>query len=229
MANKKIEISNTKWNRYQDILQQINTENAMKEEVRQFESTQKFQEEQNRLNREFEADQNRIDREFEAKENQLDREHAKALQEAKTKADKEAADLAYQRQKEILDQEHKNDIALLEKEYALKQQSVSYSGSSGSTYNAALRAKYEKEAKNPTVKYSQPSNKNSTFTGTSYKEATAYLKAHGVDSSSIMTESEWSRRRNSYSMTGQAADDVKGFSNYTDYVRSKVDYLIANK
>lgn len=35
-ANKKTEISNTFWSRYQDVLSQINTENALQEEVRQF-------------------------------------------------------------------------------------------------------------------------------------------------------------------------------------------------
>lgn len=35
-ANKKLEVENTYYDRYQDVLEQINTENAMKEEVRQF-------------------------------------------------------------------------------------------------------------------------------------------------------------------------------------------------
>ncbi len=35
-ANKKVELENTYWNRYQDVLNQINTENALAEEVRQF-------------------------------------------------------------------------------------------------------------------------------------------------------------------------------------------------
>ena len=35
-ANKKLEVENIYYNRYQDVLQQINTENAMAEEVRQY-------------------------------------------------------------------------------------------------------------------------------------------------------------------------------------------------
>jgi hypothetical protein len=145
MANKKIEISNTKWNRYQDILQQINTENAMKEEVRQFESTQKFQEEQNRLNREFQADQSRIDREFKAAQAELDRKHAMDLQAAKTKAEKEKLERQHQLDMEQLAQKHKNDKALLQEEYALKKQSTTYtyssggSGGSGSSYSGARK------------------------------------------------------------------------------------------
>ena len=36
-TNKKLEVDNMYWNRYQDVLNQVNTENALKEEVRQFE------------------------------------------------------------------------------------------------------------------------------------------------------------------------------------------------
>jgi hypothetical protein len=35
-ANKKAEMDNTYWNRYQDVLNQINTENALTEQIRQF-------------------------------------------------------------------------------------------------------------------------------------------------------------------------------------------------
>ena len=35
-ANKKVEVENTYYNRYQDVLNQINTENALAEEVRQY-------------------------------------------------------------------------------------------------------------------------------------------------------------------------------------------------
>lgn len=38
-ANKKTELDSVYWNRYQDVLQQINTENAMKEDIRQFNET----------------------------------------------------------------------------------------------------------------------------------------------------------------------------------------------
>ena len=38
-ANKKTELNNTYWNRYLDVLNQINTENAMAEDIRQFNQT----------------------------------------------------------------------------------------------------------------------------------------------------------------------------------------------
>ena len=45
-ANKKIELDNTYYNRWQDVLNQINHENAMAEEVRQFEENYKLQTQQ---------------------------------------------------------------------------------------------------------------------------------------------------------------------------------------
>lgn len=45
-ANKKQEIDNTYYNRYQDVLNQMNQENALAEEVRQYNESMKFQKEQ---------------------------------------------------------------------------------------------------------------------------------------------------------------------------------------
>lgn len=45
-ANKKMEIENTYYNRYQDVLAQINTENALAEQIRQYNEEMDFQREQ---------------------------------------------------------------------------------------------------------------------------------------------------------------------------------------
>lgn len=45
-ANKKVELENTYYNRYMDVLNQINQENALAEEVRQYEQDFAFQQEQ---------------------------------------------------------------------------------------------------------------------------------------------------------------------------------------
>lgn len=50
-ANKKLEVDQMYYNRYQDVLQQINTENAMAEEIRQFNENYKLQVEQ--FNKEY--------------------------------------------------------------------------------------------------------------------------------------------------------------------------------
>lgn len=123
LTGKKTELNNTKWNRYQDILNQINTENALAEDARQFNENLAFQETENEkdrtfkaqeaeLDRKFQADQANIERKFKEKQAELDRKHDKAMQEAKTKAEKE-----------LLKQQHANDMAKLKKqqEYEMAQ------------------------------------------------------------------------------------------------------------
>ena len=60
-ANKKLEVANTYWARYQDVLNQINTENALAEEVRQYNQnyqleTDKFKEDIRQYNQNFELE-----------------------------------------------------------------------------------------------------------------------------------------------------------------------------
>lgn len=131
-ANKKTELQNTYYNRYLDVLNQINQENAMAEDVRQFEENMKYNTEQAELNRTFQAQQAELDRNFQQKEAELNRQHDIALQKAKTEAEKELLAIQHKQAMEKLAQQHAYDKALLEKEYALKQQSSSISGGSGS-------------------------------------------------------------------------------------------------
>ena len=122
-ANKKTELSNTYWQRQQDILNQINKENEMAESVRQYEDNKKWQTEQNELNRQFEAQQAElqreydskqaeIERDFKAKQAELDRQHDKAMLEAQTA-----------KEKELLKIQHQNDLAKLkqQQEYQMAQ------------------------------------------------------------------------------------------------------------
>lgn len=127
-ANKQIEFENTKWNRYQDVLQQINTENALAEEVRQFNENQAWQTEQNRLDREwqktlqeleqdFTLKRDKINNDFEAKENALNRKHQIDLENLEDKHEKERLKI-----------QHQNDLAKLKKqqEYQLAQITAEY-------------------------------------------------------------------------------------------------------
>lgn len=133
-ANKKLEIENTYYNRYLDVLNQINTENAMAEEIRQFNENQAWQTEQNQLNRDFEAQQAEakrafdaqqaeINRQYQSKEAELDRKHDLALQAAKTKAEKELLEQQHKNDMAKLEKQKQNEMELLEREYALKQSS----------------------------------------------------------------------------------------------------------
>lgn len=63
----------------------------------------------------------------------------------------------------------------------------------------------------------------SGFTGTTYAEATAYIKANG-GSGTPMTQSEWTRRKNSYDKYGTGGVEVKNYSSYAQYLKDYVEY-----
>ena len=69
----------------------------------------------------------------------------------------------------------------------------------------------------------QPQPTGSDFTGSTYSEAVAYMKANGVSSaeaSGIMTQSEWQRRKNA----GSNAAEVTENSTYKEYLSTYVAY-----
>ena len=133
-SDKLLQIDEIYNNQYMKMLDQINTEIALREDVRQFNENILFQEEENQKNRDwesaenqiqrdwqsaeaeldrkFEADQAAITRKFQAEQAELERKHDKAMLEAETKAEKEKIEL-----------QHKNDMAKLKKqqEYELAQ------------------------------------------------------------------------------------------------------------
>lgn len=234
-ADKKLEIENTYYNRYLDVLNQINTENAMAEEIRQFEESQKFQAEQNELNRQFEAQQAEITRAYQAEQAELDRKHDLALIEANTKAEKEKADyehklalekLAKQQEYEMaqLEKQKQNDLAVLQKQYDLQNSSkgtVTGGGSGGSSGSGSVTGGN---------KNTNTSNGISGYSGTDRNGAIAYMKKYGVSSakaSSMMTQTEWSRRRTSYLTYGQGGTEVKNYSSYAAYVKDFTRYAIS--
>jgi hypothetical protein len=153
-ANKKIEIDNIYYNRYQDVLNQMNTENALKEDIRQFEARLDFDEAENAKNRAWESTENEkerawkskeseIQREFEAKENALDRQFQEDMAALEQKYELELLDAKTKKEKELLKEEYEyakkerqeklaNDKALIKYEYEIANKySKSSSGSSG--------------------------------------------------------------------------------------------------
>ncbi len=66
--NKKMEVENTYYNRYLDVLNQINTENAFAEDIRQFELNYEFQ------NKQFEEDIRQYNEQYELQMKQFDEE-----------------------------------------------------------------------------------------------------------------------------------------------------------
>ena len=155
LANKKIEVDNIYYNRYQDVLQQINTENAMKEEVRQYNETQKWNTEQAELNRQHDKEIKELQHTYNKELAEIEHGYDKEIQEIQHGYDKRLAEIeqnykiAYlnaqtEKEKEILKIQHENDIkklnqqlanekALAKYEYELKAQSVKITGGSGSS------------------------------------------------------------------------------------------------
>lgn len=134
-ANKKTELENTYYNRWLNVLNQMNQENALAEEVRQFGETQKFQAEQaekdrlhqsteNQLNRDFQAAQAELDRKHQTEQAELERQHDFAMLEAQTKAEKELLDKQHSQAMAKLKQQQKYEKELLQKQYDLEQQAI---------------------------------------------------------------------------------------------------------
>ena len=72
-ANKKVEVDNMYYNRYLDVLNQINTENAMAEDIRQYEqnyafSVQQFNEEVRQFNQQYAESVRQFNQEYDLKQ-----------------------------------------------------------------------------------------------------------------------------------------------------------------
>jgi hypothetical protein len=144
-ANKKTELDNIYYNRYMDVLNQINHENALAEDVRQFDETLEFNATQAdldrqhssteaQLDREFQAKQSELDRQFEAEQAELNRQHEFAVINAKTAAEKELADHEHQLAMQELAQKYAYDQALLNQEYEMKKGQTTFN--TGNTTNS---------------------------------------------------------------------------------------------
>ena len=269
-ANKKTELENIYYNRYQDVLEQINRENELKEDIRQYNETMAWNTEQAELDRQFQAQQAEIERQyksyeaelernfeeaqaalnrqFQEEQAELERKHDKEMLAAETKAAKEKlerqhelemqqlakeqeykmAQLAKQQQYELaqMDKELANEKALLSYQNSLKSTSVgTVSGSSGSKSTSGSSGKVtgaSKAAANGVIGFNG-------FKGTTYDEAVKYLKSKGINASGVLSASEWSRRKSSYSMSGIGNAAVKNYSSYAAYLQDYVNYAVSNK
>ena len=145
-ANKKVEMDNMYYNRYQDVLQQINTENAMAEEQRQFNANYELQQKQfNESVRQFEAEYTQRIKEYNEGIRQFNKEIArlkkKDEQEYKMEIQKlELQKQAMEEEKRQFNANHALQQAKLaeekrqyEQQYALQQAQIKKSSSSGSS------------------------------------------------------------------------------------------------
>lgn len=170
-ANKKLEIGNIYHNQYMDVLDQINHENAVAEDIRQFNETQKWNTEQAERDRKFEADENRIQREYEAAQAVLDREHELALVEANTEAEKEVADYKHELAMKELEKQKQNELDILKQRNASNSVASSGGNSSSSggvrisspTDSAGIRFQLIKQNNKNNASNNKPVNMNSVM------------------------------------------------------------------
>ena len=238
-ANKKTELENIYYNRYQDVLQQINTENALKEDIRQYTETQKWQTEQAELDRQHQLERDRINNEFAEKLEGIKHQYELKLLDAKTEKEKELAKQEHELEMKKLAQEQANALARIAKEYEEKKKyeqssavitGGSSGGSSGSKISSSSSSTQNAQSLINNVANIQ-AQKNGAFSGSTYDEAVSYLTKYGVPNSrasAAMTASEWQRRRSSYNSTGTGAYEVKNFSTYKEYLQYYVKYCMEN-
>lgn len=129
LADKKMETKKFYADQWQNVLDQMNKENTLAEEVRQFnenlefEATQadlerQWKEKENDLDRKFQLQRDDLQRKFDEAQAELDREHDFALIEANTKAEKERADYEHKLAMDKLKQQHAYELEQLDKELA---------------------------------------------------------------------------------------------------------------
>jgi len=221
--NKKMEVDNTYYNRYQDVLNQMNTENALAEEIRQYNENMQFQKEQLKEEirqfeqsyalqvkqyeesiRQFNAEMERL-KAKDAQEYALEIQRLE-LQKQQMEQQKREAEREYQLRLQQLQEQQKQ----FDKEYELKQKQ----------YNAQQK-QYDREYK--LKKDGETSVDVPTFS--SYESASAYMKEQGVATGDggLMTKSEWSRRKGSGSKSAEVA-----YSSYAEYLNAFVDWRMSN-
>ena len=205
-TNKLLEVDNMYYDRWKGVLDQINTENALAEEIRQFDTGLEFQASENQKDRDhdekmaeiehnYNLERDRINNEFTAKENELNRKHDIAMQEAKTKAEKE-----------LLAQQHKNDLEKLKKqqEYELAQldkklandkalikyqQSFKSGGSGGSSSGSKIKSNNNNSGNN-TVKITATNSGSNGKFSTSNVLDLGYGPINGTQLSKLVNSGE---------------------------------------
>ncbi len=169
LANKKTELENTYYNRYQDVLQQINTENAMAEDIRQYNEsmaedrrqfdasmaedirqyneTMKWQTEQAELDRQHDIKLKEIQHNYDKKLAEIEQNYKLAYLNASTAKEKELLEIQHQNDIKKLNQQLANEKALLQYQNSLAKQSVKVTGSSSSGKSSGSKSSGSSGAK----------------------------------------------------------------------------------
>lgn len=121
-ANKELEIKNMYHNQWMDRLNQINTENALAEDIRQYNETMKWNTQQKELDRQHDIKLQEIKHQYDVKMAEIDQKYKIAYLNAQT-----------EKEKEILAKQHENDIAKLNQQLANEKALLAYEKSLNSS------------------------------------------------------------------------------------------------
>ncbi len=229
-ASKKQEIDNTYYNRYQDVLNQMNTENALAEEIRQYNESMQLQKQQLQEEiRQYEQNYALQVKEYEESIRQFDQEIARL--KAKDKAEAEAEAKRLEMQKRQLEYE----MQMAEKEHQLKQAQLAEQqrqfdaelAEKKRQYNTARSDKKAGGGDNGGVKLGDDGGGQPSIPYLNdYEEASEYLRQNGLGGggAGLYTASEWHSRKNSGSKSAWLQ-----YATYQDYLQDYATYMIANK
>lgn len=227
-ANKKTELDNIYYNRYQDVLQQINTENAMAEEIRQYNQNYELQLKQfNEQVKQFEQSYQLQVKEYEEGIRQFNEEIARLKKKDEREYQLEIKNLELKKQQLAQEQkQYEAEMALKREQLAESKRQFDLSYAKSSSSGSPIGVVSDNNNNNDIAALVK---RDDGFTGTTYKSAVSYLKSKGVPSSrasGVMTESEWSRRKTSYTTYGTGGAAVKENPTYQAYLTDYVAYLL---
>jgi hypothetical protein len=128
----------------------------------------------------------------------------------------------YRLKTELANTEHANAVALATHKADLENKSKTFStGSSGGSSGGG--------SSTGTSNKTTTKKSNSVTIPSDYAGIVRFAKSNGISLANAMTRDEWSRRRNSYSMTGKGAREVTQFPSYEAYLKSYVTYRMSTK
>lgn len=202
-SNKKLEVDNTYYQRYQDVLNQINTENALAEEVRQYnqnyelevkeyeEGVRQFNEElaekQRQFNQNYELEVKQLNEEIRQFNEEIARLKAKDAQEYKVEIQKlQIQKTQVELQKQELEEEKRQfneSLAEEKRQYNTTQAAKSSSSSSKSSSGSSSSSKKSSSS-------SSSSNKNVLSRGTGLNAVNAVNKDADASGSSLTVDTK---------------------------------------
>lgn len=221
-TNKKLEVDNMYYNRYQDVLNQMNQENALAEEVRQYNESLQMQREQlkeeiRQYEQSYALQVKQFDeniRQFDESVRQFDEEMARLKKKDAEEYALEIQQLELQKQQaELQKQQAQQAQAQWEKEYQLKKAQL-----------AEEQRQFDKKYAATKIEKDNSANIQQTPSFTTYEGATSYLQSKGIKGDGgLMTKNEWNRRKKSGSSSAETA-----YSSYSEYLTEFVEWRLQN-